>query len=215
VVAHPIHQAEFLLTVANDEQLPPPGPPEIAFAGRSNAGKSSAINALANRSRLAFTSKAPGRTQQINFFRLRGGALLADLPGYGYAAVPKALKRHWQDFLARYVAARQSLVGLVLIVDARHGLSDLDRILLAGYLTSGRPLLVLATKIDKLAASAQRAATRAIERDIAAAFAVHSAQIAVVGFSATRRIGIEEAEARLAAWLGESAFDAEQVFPQS
>jgi hypothetical protein len=98
--------AEFLLTVANDEQLPPPGPPEIAFAGRSNAGKSSAINALANRSRLAFTSKTPGRTQQINFFRLRGGALLTDLPGYGFAAVPKALKRHWQGFLARYVASR-------------------------------------------------------------------------------------------------------------
>jgi GTP-binding protein len=214
VLAHPIHQAEFLLTVANDEQLPPPGPPEIAFAGRSNAGKSSAINALANRSRLAFTSKTPGRTQQINFFRLRSGALLADLPGYGYAAVPKALKRHWQDFIARYVAARQSLVGLVLIVDARHGLSDLDRTLLSGYLTSGRPVLVLATKIDKLAASAQRAATRAIERDLVAAFPVHSAQVAVVGFSATRRIGIEEAEARLAAWLGESAFDAGEALPQ-
>src|SRR5262249_55491756 len=135
VLAHPVHHAEYLLTVASDEQLPPPGPPEIAFAGRSNSGKSSAINALANQSRLAFTSKTPGRTQQINFFRLRGGALLADLPGYGYAAVPKALKRHWQGFLARYVASRQSLVGLVLIVDARHGLSDLDRALLSGYLT--------------------------------------------------------------------------------
>jgi GTP-binding protein len=211
VLAHPIHHAEFLLTVANDEQLPPPGPPEIAFAGRSNAGKSSAINALANRSRLAFTSKTPGRTQQINFFRLRGGALLADLPGYGFAAVPKALKRHWQDFLARYVAARQSLVGLVLIVDARHGLSDLDRALLSGYLTSGRPVLVLATKIDKLAASAQRAATRDIERDIAAAFPVHTAQVAVVGFSATRRIGIEEAETTLAAWLHASGCSAPDV----
>jgi GTP-binding protein len=211
VLAHPIHHAEFLLTVASDEQLPPPGPPEIAFAGRSNAGKSSAINALANRSRLAFTSKTPGRTQQINFFRLRGGALLADLPGYGFAAVPKALKRHWQGFLARYVAARQSLVGLVLIVDARHGLSDLDRALLSGYLTSGRPVLVLATKIDKLAASAQRAATRDIVRDIAAAFPVHMAQVVVVGFSATRRIGIEEAEATLAAWLGESIFDVSEV----
>ena len=120
--------------VANDEQLPPPGPPEIAFAGRSNAGKSSAINALANRTRLAFASKTPGRTQQINFFRLRGGALLADLPGYGYAAVPQPLKRHWQAFLARYLATRQSLVGLVLVVDARHGLSELDSPP-AGYLT--------------------------------------------------------------------------------
>ncbi len=213
MLAHPIHHAEFLLTVANDEQLPPPGPPEIAFAGRSNSGKSSAINALANRSRLAFTSKTPGRTQQINFFRLRGGALLADLPGYGFAAVPKGLKQHWQGFLARYVAARQSLVGLVLIVDARHGLSDLDRTLLSGYLPSGRPVLVLATKIDKLAAAAQRAATRGIERDIAAAFPVHTAQIEVVGFSATRRIGVEQAEATLGTWLGEAGFGAADVEP--
>ena len=120
--------------------------------------------------------------------------------------MPKALKRHWQGFLARYVAARQSLVGLVLIVDARHGLSDLDRTLLSGYLTSGRPALVLATKIDKLAASAQRAATRDIERGIAAAFPVHAAQLTIVGFSATRRIGIEEAEATLCAWLSETGF---------
>ena len=203
---HPVQNAEFLLTVATDEQLPPPGPPEIAVAGRSNSGKSSAINALANRTRLAFTSKTPGRTQQINFFRLHCGALLADLPGYGYAAVPQPLKRHWQEFIARYLATRQSLVGLVLIVDARRGVSDLDRMLLAGYLTSGRPALVLATKMDKFASAAQRVAQRAIERDLGAAFPVHAAQIAVVAFSATRRIGIEAAEATLVAWLGDSAF---------
>jgi GTP-binding protein len=206
---HPLQHAQFLQSVANEEQLPPPGAPEIAFAGRSNAGKSSAINALANRARLAFTSKTPGRTQQINFFRLRGGALLADLPGYGYAAVPRPLKEHWQQFLARYLATRQSLVGLVLVVDARHGLSDLDRTLLSGYLTSGRPVLLLATKMDKFAASGQREATRAIERDIASAFAFAVAQVAVVPFSATRRIGIEAAEAMLAQWLPESAYDAE------
>jgi GTP-binding protein len=205
---HPVQQAEFVLSVANDEQLPPPGPPEIAFAGRSNAGKSSAINALANRTRLAFTSKMPGRTQQINLFRLRGGALLADLPGYGYAAVPRQLKEHWQRFLARYLATRQSLVGLVLVVDARHGLGDLDRALLSGYLTSSRPVLLLATKMDKFAASAQRKAARDIERDVAAEFPVSVAQVAVVPFSATRRIGIERAEAVLAEWLGESASDA-------
>ena len=199
---HPVQHAEFLVTAAADDQLPPVGPPEIAFAGRSNAGKSSAINALANRTRLAFTSKTPGRTQQINFFRLRGGALLADLPGYGYAAVPHALKRHWQEFLARYLATRQSLVGLVLVVDARHGLAEADAQLLAGYLASGRPVLVLATKVDKFAAAAQRVAQRAIERDIAAAFPVHAAQVTVVAFSATRRIGIERAEQVLAGWLG-------------
>ena len=203
-VKHPVQQAEFILSVANDLQLPPPGPPEIAFAGRSNSGKSSAINALANRTRLAFTSKTPGRTQQINFFRLRNGALLADLPGYGYAAVPQALKRHWQEFLARYLATRQSLVGLVLVVDARHGLAELDCGLLAGYLTSGRPVLILATKMDKFAASAQRDAGHAIERDIAATFPVRAAQLTVVPFSATRRIGIEATETILRAWLGES-----------
>jgi len=191
--------------VANDSQLPPPGAPEIAVAGRSNAGKSSAINVLANRSRLAFTSKMPGRTQQINFFRLRGGALLADLPGYGYAAVPLALKEHWQQFLSRYLANRQSLVGLVLVVDARHGLADLDRALLAGYVTSGRPVLLLATKMDKFAASAQREAARAIERDIAEAFPYAVAQVTVVPFSATRRMGIEAAEAILAQWVPQSA----------
>ena len=141
-------------SVAEDAQLPPAGAPEIAFAGRSNSGKSSAINALAGRTRLAFASRTPGRTQQINYFRLRSGALVADLPGYGYAAVPRALKRHWQAFLGRYVAMRQSLVGLVLIIDARHGLAPPDVTLLSGYLASGRPALVLATKIDKLAAIA-------------------------------------------------------------
>jgi GTP-binding protein len=200
-VKHPVQGAEFLLSVASEAQLPPPGPPEIAFAGRSNSGKSSAINALASRTRLAFASKTPGRTQQINFFRLRTGALLADLPGYGYAAVPHALKRHWQALLGRYVATRQTLVGLALVVDARHGLADLDRQLLAAYLTSGRPVLVLATKIDKLTASAQRDAQRTIERALAASFPEHAAQVAVVPFSATRRIGIDAAEAALSLWL--------------
>ena len=199
---HPLQQAEFALTVANDAQLPPPGPPEIAFAGRSNAGKSTAINVLANRTRLAFTSKTPGRTQQINFFRLRTGALLADLPGYGYAAVPLELKRHWQDFLGRYVATRQSLVGLVLIVDARHGVAELDIELLAGYLPSGRPVLLLATKMDKLPPSRQREAELAITRAVAAEFPAHAGLVRVVPFSATRRFGIEAAEAVLGEWLG-------------
>ena len=206
---HPLQYAEFVQSVANESQLPPPGAPEIAFAGRSNAGKSSAINALANRARLAFTSKMPGRTQQINFFRLRSGALLADLPGYGYAAVPRQLKEHWQRFLARYLATRQSLVGLVLVIDARHGLSDPDYALLGGYVTSGRPVLLLATKVDKLAPSAQREAVRAIGRDIAAAFPYAVAQITTLPFSATHRIGIEAAEATLAQWLPASETGAE------
>jgi GTP-binding protein len=199
---HPLQQAEFALSIANDAQLPPPGPPEIAFAGRSNAGKSSAINVLANRTRLAFASKTPGRTQQINFFRLRSGALLADLPGYGYAAVPLALKRHWQGFLGRYVATRQSLVGLVLIVDARHGLADLDVELLGTFLGSARPVLLLATKMDKLTTARQRDAAQDIVRSLTAAFPAQAAQVTIVPFSATRRMGVEDAEAVLGAWLG-------------
>ena len=202
---HPLQQAEFALSIANDDQLPPPGLPEIAFAGRSNAGKSTAINVLANRTRLAFASKTPGRTQQINFFRLRSGALLADLPGYGYAAVPLALKRHWQGFLGRYVATRQSLVGLVLIVDARHGLAQPDVELLSSFLGSGRPVLLLATKMDKLTTSRQREAEQDIVRALTAAFPVQVAQVVVVPFSATRRIGIAAAEAVLGGWLGQDS----------
>ena len=205
---HPLQQAEFALSVANDAQLPPPGPPEIAFAGRSNAGKSTAINVLANRTRLAFASKTPGRTQQINFFRLRSGAMLTDLPGYGYAAVPLALKRHWQDFLGRYVATRQSLVGLVLIVDARHGLAALDVELLSSFLGSGRPVLLLATKADTLTTSGQREAVLGIARSLAVAFPAHAAQVTVVPFSATRRIGLEAADAVLGLWLGQDPGDA-------
>lgn len=207
---HPLQGAEFMLSVARAAQLPPVGPPEIAFAGRSNSGKSTAINVLANRTRLAFASKTPGRTQQINFFRLRSGALLADLPGYGYAAVPQDLKRHWQNFLSRYLQTRQSLAGLVLMVDARHGLSDLDRLLLTDYLPSGRPVLLLATKMDKLATGAQRAAEREIVATIAGWFPAQSANVTIVPFSATRRLGIAAAEATIAGWLG---LDAEPDAP--
>lgn len=199
-----------MLSVARASQLPPLGPPEIAVAGRSNAGKSTAINVLANRSRLAFASKTPGRTQQINFFRLRSGALLADLPGYGYAAVPQELKRHWQNFLTRYLQTRQSLAGLVLLVDSRHGLADLDRMVLTDYLPSGRPVLLLATKMDKLAAGAQRTAEREIVATVAAWFPAHCINVTVVPFSATRRLGIEAADATIARWLG---LDSDPVAP--
>jgi GTP-binding protein len=204
---HPLQQAAYVQSVADDTQLPPPGAPEIAFAGRSNSGKSSAINALAQRRRLAFASRTPGRTQQINYVRLRSGALVADLPGYGYAAVPRALKRHWEAFLGRYVATRQSLVGLVLIVDARHGLAAPDLALLDGYLASGRPALILATKIDKLSASHRKSAAEDIAKAVDAALPAHAAQVAVVPFSATHRIGIEPAEETLGAWLAPYAVD--------
>ena len=210
---HPLRNAVYVVTAANESQLPPAGPPEVAFAGRSNAGKSSAINALANQTRLAYTSKTPGRTQQINLFRLRSGALLADLPGYGYAAVPRQLKRHWQAFLTHYLATRQSLVGLVLVVDARHGLAEADRALLAAFAPSGRPVLVLATKMDKLAPSAQRLAHSGIARALSEAFPAYAANVVVVSFSATRKSGVGDAEAIIARWVGDAGDDAVPTSP--
>ena len=196
---HPFHQAEFLTTAASWHQLPMGDAPEVAFAGRSNAGKSSAINALAQRSRLAYVSRTPGRTQHINFFRAPSRILLADLPGYGYASVPEKIRRHWEAFLARYLSERAALVGLVLVMDARHPLTTLDRQLLSWFLPSGRPVLILLAKADKLTASEQRRtlqdSRRAIARDYAAGW------IELQLFSATKQIGLREAEAVLSRWL--------------
>ena len=139
----------------------------MAFAGRSNAGKSSAINALAQRTRLAFVSKTPGRTQNINFFRLRSGALLADLPGYGYAEVPAAMRRHWQQFIARYLAERVPLTGLVLVMDARRAMTDLDRQMLDWFLPSLRPTHILLTKADKFTVAEQRRILAGVQRELA------------------------------------------------
>lgn len=197
----PLAKASYSLSVHDPRDLPRPGAPEIAFAGRSNAGKSSAINALARQTRLAYASRTPGRTREINFFRLRSGALIADLPGYGYAAVPRALKEAWQEFLWTYVTTRSTLIGLVVVVDARHGLKPLDMDVLAVFMASGRPLLVLATKSDKLNQADRRAAVRAIEAQLGAAFAVHANTATVVAFSATSRQGVEAADMVLARWL--------------
>ena len=193
--------AQFLIAAAALEQLPPPGPPEVAFAGRSNAGKSSAINALAGRHRLAYASRTPGRTQQIVLFGLPGGAIVADLPGYGYAAVPKAVKRAWQDVLATYVATRPSLVALALVVDARHGLKPLDLALLDGFLPSGRPVMVLATKSDKLSRNEAARASAAIRGQLAERYPGQASNVAVIPCSATARTGLLEADAILAGWL--------------
>ena len=194
--------ARFLIAAAALEQLPPAGPPEVAFAGRSNAGKSSAINALASRDRLAFASRTPGRTQQIVMFVLPSGSIVADLPGYGYAAVPQAVKRAWQEVLAAYVATRPTLVGLVLVVDARHGVKPLDCVLLDGFLPSGREVMILATKSDKLSRHEAAQASAAIRRDLGERYPHHVARITVVPFSATARAGVFEAEAVLARWRG-------------
>ena len=196
---HPFHQAEFLTTVADWRDLPAGGAPEIAFAGRSNAGKSSAINALAQRSRLAYVSRTPGRTQHINFFRSPSGALLADLPGYGYARVPEKVRRRWEVFIARYLSERGPLVGLVLIMDARHPFTLLDRQMLDWFLPTGRPVRVLLTKADKLSTTDGHRvlldSRRAIARDYGVGWI--DAQL----FSATKHIGVAAAEAAISAWI--------------
>ena len=203
-VTGPLEGASFRMGAARRDQLPPAGAREIAFAGRSNAGKSSAINALARQTRLAFASRTPGRTQQINFFELRNGAVVADLPGYGYAAVPHALKQGWQELLWSYVTTRDTLIGLVLVVDARHGPRHQDMDVLAAFLPSGRPALVLTTKVDKLNQSERRAAISSIGAQLRETFAERAAATTVIPFSATLPEGVDAANAILARWLGGS-----------
>jgi GTP-binding protein len=134
-------------------------------------------------------------------FGLPSGAIVADLPGYGYAAVPKAVKRVWQDVLATYVATRSTLVALVLVVDARHGLKPLDLAMLDGFLPSGRPVMVLATKSDKLTRTESARASAAIRGQLAERYPGQAARVTVVPFSATARTGLMEADAILARWL--------------
>src|SRR3954465_12443652 len=142
--------AQFLASAHELHELPPDIGSEVAFAGRSNAGKSSAINALTSRRKLAFVSKTPGRTQTINFFDCGGNRRLVDLPGYGYAAVPQREREHWGMLISAYLQQRMSLKGLVVIVDARHPLTPLDQQLLEWFMPSNQPVLVLLTKADKL-----------------------------------------------------------------
>jgi GTP-binding protein len=181
--------AAFKISVHDPRELPPAGAPEIAFVGRSNAGKSSAINTIANRRRLAFVSKTPGRTQLINYFALREGAFLVDLPGYGYAGVPGAVRKHWETLVGHYIAARTSLALVVVVMDIRHPLTDLDRRLLDWLGSSSRRTHVLLTKADKLSKEAQRIALRkagaALDRD----YPGTTAQL----FSSPKREGVDSA----------------------
>ena len=202
---HPLRHSEFVTTAAEWVQLPTGGTPEIAIAGRSNAGKSSAINALAQHTRLAYVSKTPGRTQHINLFRLRAGALLADLPGYGYAKVPAEMRRYWQQFIARYLAERTELIGLLLVMDVRHPLTDLDSKLLDWFVPRRRPVHILLTKCDKLGRQAQARTLDDVHATLEKTYGNVGAQISVQLFSALRRVGIAEAEAVIAQWLLQQA----------
>lgn len=170
---------------------------EIAFAGRSNSGKSSALNALTRRRRLAFVSKTPGRTQLVNFYVLDAERFLVDLPGYGYARVPDAIRAPWEKLLGGYLRTRAPLRGLVLVTDARHALTELDHGLLAWFRPTGKPVHVLVTKADKLSRAAALKTLGAVRRDLAALAPNYSAQL----FSSPGKSGVEELESVLEPWL--------------
>ena len=142
--------AVFRTTVAHLNDLPPDSVREVAFAGRSNAGKSSAINTLANHTRLAYVSKTPGRTQHLNYFTLADGKFFVDLPGYGFAKAPEEIRSQWDGLLAPYLSGREPLVGLVMIMDSRHPLTDLDVQMIDWFARTGKPIHVLLSKADKL-----------------------------------------------------------------
>jgi GTP-binding protein len=184
-------QATFLRAAGRPEDLPAPGVPEIAFAGRSNVGKSSAINALLGRRALARTSKTPGRTQTINFYGLGEHAMLVDLPGYGYARVPLALRAKWGALVEAYLRSRGALAGVVVVMDARHPLTPLDEQLL-GWVEAAVRLVVL-SKADKLSKIEQREALGVVHRR----FPGLEARL----FSSVTRQGVDECRSLLERWL--------------
>jgi GTP-binding protein len=183
--------AVFLRAVGRIADLPPPGPAEVAFAGRSNVGKSSAINAITGRRALARTSKTPGRTQTINFYSLGDEARFVDLPGYGYARVPQSMRAAWRELVGAYLRSAQTLVGVVIIMDARHPMTPLDMQLIEWL--GEMPRLVLLSKADKLSRREQAALMSDVEQRLGR----HSATL----FSSVTRQGVEECSDLLERWL--------------
>lgn len=204
--------ARFLTTASQLHHLPATELPEIAFVGRSNAGKSTAINTLAQQRRLAFASRTPGRTQHINLFELGpqdgADALFADLPGYGYAAVERTAKLRWQEVMAQYLQVRRHLRGVVLMLDSRLGLTDLDHQLMSfmspRVVTGEVSLLVLLTKADKLNRQQGQAALKAA-REALGEVASDTSDVGVTLFSALTRQGVADVAVYLRDWVSRSA----------
>ena len=190
------NQAEFVTSAATLSACPADSVAEVAFAGRSNAGKSSAINAITGQSRLARISKTPGRTQLINFFSLGAGKHLVDLPGYGFAKVPLKVKEKWQRELEKYLRQRQALAGLILLSDVRHPLKEFDRMMIDWAVQSDLPLHILLTKADKLKKGAAKNTLLSVQRELR-----DLDNVSVQLFSSLKLVGIEDARARLAEWL--------------
>ncbi|MBV1932512.1 MAG: ribosome biogenesis GTP-binding protein YihA/YsxC [Porticoccaceae bacterium] len=196
-------KAQFMQSAPTLGECPDDVGSEVAFAGRSNAGKSSAINVLTRQGKLARTSKTPGRTQLINFFSLTDSSRLVDLPGYGYAKVPKALKQRWDQHLAEYLQQRQSLKGLILVMDVRHPLQDFDQQMLMWAAESTMPVHILLTKADKLKRGPALNTVQMVRRELGSNLA--EASITVQLFSALKRTGVEELEKQLFEWYGQEA----------
>jgi GTP-binding protein len=216
-----LFQARFATTVNDTHCLPATPLREVAFAGRSNAGKSSAINVLCNQKRLAFASKTPGRTQHINYFGLFAKddllAYLVDLPGYGYAAVNHETKYHWNSLLSDYLQERDQLVGMVLIVDARRGITDLDEQMIQWFVPTGKPIHILLSKCDKLNKSECKHALEAVRKQLQQYDPAlpdgtgESKQLTAQLFSSTKRIGLEEADNLIIKWLFEAETHEEEI----
>ncbi|WP_313498227.1 ribosome biogenesis GTP-binding protein YihA/YsxC [Pseudoxanthomonas mexicana] len=198
-MSNPLNTAQYLLSAHTTRQLPADGGTEVAFAGRSNAGKSSALNALTHRNGLARVSKTPGRTQQLVFFQVQPDRYLVDLPGYGYAKVPQELQAHWQAFIDQYFRTREALRGLVVVMDIRHPLKDYDRQMLGYAVQRGLPAHALLTKADKLGRGQQAQALQAVKKELFSSF---GDTVGVQTFSAESKQGVEEARAVVAGWLG-------------
>jgi GTP-binding protein len=190
---------EYQASAHKLEEMPPDTGREVAFAGRSNAGKSSAINALASRHRLAFVSKTPGRTQTINFFGVGKNQRWVDLPGYGFAKVSQKEREYWGELISAYLMNRNSLIGLILLSDSRHGIKPLDEQLISWFAPTNRPIHVLLTKCDKLSQSACAKALREAQSLLTRRYANCSVQL----FSATVGKGVTQANSLLADWLGQ------------
>ena len=189
--------ARFLTSAARLGQCPPDTGREVAFAGRSNAGKSSAINSLTNNKKLAKTSRTPGRTQLINFFELSASQRLVDLPGYGFAKVPRSVQQEWTRLMEEYLRKRRCLRGLVLLMDVRHPLQPFDEQLLAWGAAAAMPVHVLLTKADKL----KRGAANAVLLQVRARLRKHPGQVSAQLFSALKHEGHGELTAVLDIWL--------------
>lgn len=190
-------KTKFVTSAPEINHLPADTGIEIAFAGRSNAGKSSALNTLTNQKNLARTSKTPGRTQLINLFEVAPNCRLVDLPGYGFAQVPEEVKRKWQKSLGEYLHKRESLKGLVILMDIRHPLKDLDQQMIDWAVQSELPVMLLLTKADKLASGAQKKQLNMVRE----AILPFQGDITVATFSSLKRTGLEQLRQKLDYWF--------------